>query len=264
MRRLQLFEIHESRWCPPSLRDAVTDTVRFYTEWAKPFAAIEGRLAQALVRAGQDRVVDLCSGAGGPWPSMIAGIEARTGTPCRVTLTDLHPNRRTGAAVTEPGVQLRRDSIDARSVPAGLRGVRTLFSSLHHFAPADARRILQDGAAQGPGVAVFEAQSRTLASLLFFLLYLPLTLAVVPLVRPFRLSRLVWTYAIPLLPLVITFDALVSCLRTYDVEELGRLADEAFGEGMSVDVGRVRAGFSPLVVTFLIAVPDVDPAPRDP
>jgi hypothetical protein len=145
--------------------------------------------------------------------------------------------------------------VDARSVPPGLGGFRTIFSSFHHFRPAEAVAVLRDCATQGVGIAIFEAQARSLGSLLAFLLYLPLTFFAVPLVRPWSWWRLFWTYLLPALPLVITFDALVSCLRTYDVSELEALAQEAFGDEMELEVGRVRAGWLPLWVTYLIATP---------
>jgi hypothetical protein len=140
-------------------------------------------------------------------------------------------------------------------VPPHLEGFRTIFSSFHHFRPHEAVKILRDCANRGVGVGVFEAQSRTLGSLLFFLLYLPLTFIAVPLVRPWSWSRLLWTYLVPVLPLVITLDALVSCMRTYDVRELEVLATEAFGDRMEVEIGRVRARRVPLWLTYLIAVP---------
>jgi hypothetical protein len=140
-------------------------------------------------------------------------------------------------------------------VPPHLEGFRTIFSSFHHFRPDEAIEVLRDCADRGVGVGVFEAQSRTLWSLLFFLLYLPFTFAAVPLVRPWSGSRLFWTYLVPLLPLVITLDALVSCLRSYDVGELEALAAEAFGDRMELEIGRVRARRVPLWVTYLIATP---------
>jgi len=251
--RLHLIEIHEAKWCPASLRDALTDTLRFYADMAHPFAPIEGRLAEALTRCSEYRVVDLCSGAGGPWSSLASSLRARLGRSVDVTLTDLHPNE--CCVASETSLYASPEPVDARSVPPQLAGFRTLFSSFHHFKPAEAREILRDCADRGVGIGVFEAQSRSVWSLAFFLTYLPLTFAAVPLVRPFRFSRLLWTYLIPALPIVITTDALASCLRTYAVDELIDLAGEAFGDRMAVDIGRVKIPWLPLWITYLVAVP---------
>ena len=41
-----------------------------------------------------------------------------------------------------------------------------------------------------------------------------------PTMRPFRWSRLLLTYLLPLIPLVVLWDGIVSCFRTRTPEEL--------------------------------------------
>jgi hypothetical protein len=41
-----------------------------------------------------------------------------------------------------------------------------------------------------------------------------------PRVRPFRWSRLLLTYVLPLIPMVVLFDGVVSCFRTRTPQEL--------------------------------------------
>lgn len=80
--------------------------------------------------------------------------------------------------------------------------------------------MLTDAIQRRRGIAVFEGTHRSATGLLVTL-PVPLMVPVLtPFIRPFRWSRLLWTYLIPLLPLVILFDALVSSLRTYSVQEL--------------------------------------------
>jgi hypothetical protein len=176
------------------------------------------------------------------------------GTDVRVVLTDLHPNteafRRTGGRRNDR-IRLHPQPVDGRAVPVDLEGFRTLFTSFHHFRPEEARRVIEDAVRRGRGIGVFEAQERTLGAMLFFLLYLPLTLLAVPLMRPFRWSRLFWTYVIPALPVVVTLDALVSCLRTYTPEELREMAKDA---GIDARTGWTWAKWLPLRVTYLIAM----------
>ena len=53
------------------------------------------------------------------------------------------------------------------------------------------------------------------------MLLMPLfTWLLTPKMRPFRWSRLLLTYLIPIIPLVVLWDGLVSCLRTRTPEEL--------------------------------------------
>src|SRR2546428_135033 len=122
MKRLHLFEIEDQAWCPPTVRDALTDYLQFALVAMKPYAAM---------------------------------------------------------------------------VP-----------------------LLADAVYQRQGIGVFEAGQRSLLAIMLTLLAPLVLLVVTPLIRPFRWSRLLWTYLIPLVPMVTLFDGLVSCLRIYSVQEL--------------------------------------------
>jgi hypothetical protein len=74
-----------------------------------------------------------------------------------------------------------------------------------------------------------------------------------PFIRPFRWSRLFWTYFVPVLPLVLLFDMLVSCLRIYNVQELRDLTVGL--DRYRWNIGTVRGKPIPFRVTYLIGVP---------
>ncbi|HEX4935800.1 MAG TPA: hypothetical protein VFV33_21620, partial [Gemmatimonadaceae bacterium] len=145
--------------------------------------------------------------------------------------------------------------VDATRVPESLGGFRTMFSAFHHFAPHTARRILGDAVARREPLAVFEATTRSVACLSFVLLAPLITLLVMPIVRPRRWTNFLFTYLIPIVPLMVLWDGVVSCLRTYDVPELHALARAADPEGTyDWQAGEVyRRG--PIPVTYLIGVP---------
>src|SRR5436309_9808462 len=88
MRRLQGIELEDQPWCPAAIRDAVTDYLHFVIAVSRPYAPIAPRLREALEKSGAGRVVDLASGAGGPWP----GLRDAMG-PVSICLTDRFPNR---------------------------------------------------------------------------------------------------------------------------------------------------------------------------
>ncbi|MFN2570941.1 MAG: class I SAM-dependent methyltransferase [Gemmatimonadales bacterium] len=236
--RLHLVEIHDLAWCPASLRDALTDFLAFALRVGRTYAPAAPLLREAVRRTGATRVVDLCAGAGGPW----SWLRADVGVP--VVLTDLFPHR---------SAALYHVPVDARAVPPGLKGFRTLFTSFHHFRPAEARAILADAVRDGQGIAIFEAaRRRPLDLLLVAFTWLGVLLAT-PFMRPFRWSRLLWTYFPPVLPVVGTFDGLVSCLRWYSPRELRALV--AGFDGYEWDIGTVRDPRSPLHMAYLIGVP---------
>jgi hypothetical protein len=274
MRRRQWLEIADQPWCPAAVRDGLTDYLQFVIDRTAPYAAAAPLLADALradaQRAGTSAaggggaapVVDLGSGAGGPWRAL-AGQLAEAGVPVRVRLTDAYPNpaafawlaRETGGVVTgEPR------PVAADAVPAELAGFRTLFSAFHHFPPPVARRVLADAVARGRGIAVFEGTRRDARCLAFMFLVPLAILLVTPRLRPFRWSRLLLTYLLPVIPLIAFVDGVVSCLRTYTPDELRALAASidpagAAGGPPVYEWRAGEAGTGPIPMTYLIGVP---------
>ena len=233
--RLQLVEIHDLPFCPPSLRDALTDFLAFSANLAGAYDPAGPLLARALAKTGAHRIIDLCSGSGGPWRTLAAQV----GVP--VVLTDLYPH---DANVVR---------VDARSVPAELDGFRTIFTAFHHFRPVEARAILADAVERRQGIGVFEIARRAPLEIGVVALTWLGTLASLPFIRPWRWSRFAWTYLPPVLPLVGTFDGVVSCLRTYSGPELRDLVRGL--DAYDWDIGDFRGRWSPLRGSYLIGVP---------
>jgi hypothetical protein len=137
-----------------------------------------------------------------------------------------------------------------------------MFSAYHHFTPAAARRVLPDAAASGAGIAIFKGTRRGAAAILLTVLFVPIMVLLgTPFIRPFRWSRLLWTYLVPVIPLAALFDGLVSCLRTYTPDELRSLAEGIGGDGYRWEAGETGTG--PIPMTYLIGTAPVA-APADP
>lgn len=257
MKRLHLIEIHDQDWCPRTVRDAETDCLQFTITACKLYAGMVPVLAAVLDRTRTREVLDLCSGATGPW-LWLHPLLAGRGVPVSVCLTDKYPHPealgRAGGPPPE-GIRYHPEPVDAMRVPGGLRGFRTMFTAFHHFRPEQARAVLADAVAQRQGIAVFEATQRSVAMVLLMLLVPLLVVGMVPFIRPFRWSRLFWTYVIPLVPLVTMFDGVVSALRAYRVEELRELAAAVGARDYAWDIGTVKGEGAAVAITYLIGVP---------
>ncbi|MGV3708163.1 MAG: hypothetical protein ACO1Q7_04920 [Gemmatimonas sp.] len=114
------------------------------------------------------------------------------------------------------------------------------------------RKILHDAAARGESIAIFEATHRSARAIAVTLIAPLLVLLATPVIRPFSLTRLLFTYAVPLIPLVVLFDGIVSCLRTYTPDELRELSNGIGGMDYVWTAG--EAGKGPLPMTFLTGV----------
>lgn len=258
MKRLHLFEIHDQDWCPRTIRDAETDYLQFIIAATKSYAPTVPMLATTLQRTGTRHVLDLCSGAAGPW-LWLHPVLAERGVSVSICLTDKYPNMEAferSNRLTHQAISYHPHPVDATRVPGELPGFRTMFSAFHHFRPEQACAVVADAVHKRQGIAVFEGTQRSALALLLMLLVPLMVLLMTPFIRPFRWSRLLWTYLIPLVPLVTLFDGLVSCVRTYSVEELRGLTARLDTNDYHWDIGTVRSKANPIPITYLIGVPN--------
>jgi len=254
--RLHLFEFEDQPWFPAPLRVAMTSyLVAAYgiTPFPKLWAA---RLSGLMHRDTPNKIVDLASGSGGPLRIVLREF-GPLGYPLEVTLTDLYPNGREYhfPANTTSAIRYWPYPVDATEVPAELTGIRTMFAAFHHFRPADARRILSNAAAQRQHLCIFEATSRTPLAIVLALLIPVLVLVLTPKVRPLTWFQVVFTYLIPVLPLLIFWDGLVSQLRTYSVEELEELVRPPQSPDYRWDCGWIEVPGNPMRLPYLIGHP---------
>ena len=267
MRRMQLFEIHDQAWFPSFLRDQVTDDLQLLLNIGKPYADIMPQLRQAIERAGADRVLDLCSGAGGPWVWLADALN-REGVCIRVELSDKYPNASARARVQSDGTKLhyRDEAVDVTRVSQEMTGFRTLFTSFHHFPPEQARQILRDAVKNRQGIGVFEIPGRRPLTLVLTPFVLIADILVVPFMclRPIALAawRLIWRWMIPVVPLVLLFDGIVSCLRAYSLRELRELTSSLGDCGYRWEIGCVKRGFLRLPISYLVGYPEKPGAMR--
>jgi hypothetical protein len=247
---VRLFEIHDQAWFPQFLRDEFVDGLQMILDVSNTYQPIAKLLGKRVKESGAERVLDLCSGAGGPWPSLVRHFEISGARAPEVLLTDKYPSTRELHDFESPAtsrIHFLRHSVDATQIPEHLHGFRTLFSSFHHLNPDEARGLLQDSVSRRQGIGIFEAPARRTLTLLS-LLFIPVAAWLfVPFRRPFRWSRLLWTYLIPVIPFVLFFDGLISCLRAYSPAELQEMTRGLATSGYRWEIGREvgRAAASP-------------------
>jgi hypothetical protein len=257
MRRLQFIEIHEQPWFPSSIRDEITDALQFGFNLFNAYAPVVPLLQSALESTNSRTVVDLCSGGGGPWLELCRTLQSpkeRGDAPAlQILLTDKYPNPGAVQNVRRASanhISFYPGPVDAMNVPRELKGFRTMFTSFHHFSPAGARAILEDAVNAGDGIGIFEITRRTPLTIGLMLAWALMLVVCTPWIRPFRWSRLLWTYLVPLIPLALVFDGVVSCLRTYRTQELREIVEKLTPGGYRWEMGEISTGKVP--ITYLI------------
>lgn len=271
MRRWHAPEIEDEPWCPRVLRDGTTAFLHDVETRFRVFAAAVPVLARALQATGATRIVDLCSGGGGPLPAMLDGLHRDHGLVVEGVLTDLYPNETAFAhleSVTGGRVRGLREPVDATRVPAALAGVRTIFNGLHHLRPALARDVIVDAAVHGQAICAFEIVGRDPATVATVLGAPLAALALTPFSSSRSLDRLLLTYALPVVPAAVLWDGVASCLRSYGDEDLRALFDDveqtlaARGvRGFRLEVERHRVAWLPMQLTAVVGIPTAAAGP---
>jgi hypothetical protein len=262
MNRIHLFEWEDQPWCPELFRNYITDHLQFVEKLVKLYHPMLNKISAAMMQTQTTQVVDLCSGGGGPWPGLLPMFESRQ-KDIHVTLTDLYPNEsafKQLAYQTGGKISGRSESTNAFDVPEELRGFRTIFTGLHHFRPEQAKMILSDAVNKNVGIGAFEGQERHW----LIIMMVPIVVFIAALLfTPFagRVSaqRLVFTYIIPLAPLLFAWDGFVSCWRTYSPRELRLLTADLESESYHFEIGQIE--HRPLLIgpkmrlTYLLGIP---------
>jgi hypothetical protein len=255
MKRMHLIEIADLAWCPPGIRHGVSDYCRFLVEMFGAFNPVAPLLAGALRQTGTRRVLDLGSGAAGPWLRLQPQLR-ELGIDVPVCLSDYYPDLEAferASHLSKRAITYHAEPVDATQVPDGLPGFRTIFNAFHHLRPDQARALLANAVAKGEGIGVFESGNRSILTFVEALGTPIRVFLLAPFIRPFRWSRLFWTYLVPALPFVLLFDVIVSCLRVYSGPELRELT--AGLDHYHWDIGTVRGKWMPIPIAYMIGVP---------
>ena len=249
--RLQLFELMDFPWFPSWLRRYQTDSILFsWRHFARKEKVVK-QLSSLVEQSSVDTIVDLCSGSGGLVTTVFKEIKQRSKKDLSLILTDLFPNEELRF---EKDISYWPEPVDVRAIDGKLVGIRTMFGSFHHFSPQQAREILLDAKRSGQPIAIYEMTPRSVICLfLIFLNSLFGTFLFTPFFRPFSWHRLFLTYLIPLVPLTLLFDGIVSVFRTYSEEEMLDLAEDKPDDSYKWKSG--VHGSLPPVIVYLTGAP---------
>ncbi len=222
MRKL-LFEFEDLPWFPAFLRNPATGILELghrIQGFGRTIAPLIERAAKA---SDQETIVDLCSGAGGPMPACLEHLSNKNKS-FSLILTDLYPNTHAISKFNKSkNISYQKNPVNATELPKDLKGIRTLMTSFHHLPPNIAKNVLHDAQRNGAPIVVVEPFARNVQG---FFMILPAVLVpffLIPFVKPRTISNFVFTYIIPLIPLLLFWDGWVSYLRVYSQKEIKKM-----------------------------------------
>ena len=234
MKRIELFEFEDFQWLPHFIRKGITDLIQVLHRMLGTADTLAKLIIELREKHHFDQIVDLGSGSGGPMPDVILKInENSKAKPVQLTLTDLYPSEKVVRNMNQqkiPNVRYHAYPMNALNLESADKGLKTMIASFHHMRPDMARRILQSAEENGQPILIYEIAKNNVPLILWILL-LPISLLILmimtwvmtPFTRPFSLKRLLFTYLIPIIPVIYAWDGQASLKRTYTFSDLEKL-----------------------------------------
>lgn len=256
MSRIHLFEFEDLPWFPQVIREGMMDYLRHMISWVEFYKPAAELIKRTLEQSGEKQIIELCAGGGGGVLKMKKYLRDLD-CPAKVFLSDLYPNVGTYEKLKEQThgeIDFIPASVNALNVSGDVKGMRVMFTAFHHFEPEPAKKILKDAAEKQVPIAIFDAGKNLFGIFLVILLEPISFFLLTPFFKPFRWSRLLFTYIIPLIPLCTLWDGFVSILRLYSLKEMKQLTDEVSLQDYKWTVGQTKNSLN-LPLNYIIGIP---------
>ena len=259
--KLRGFEFEDQPWFPGVIRNYMTDYLRFLFHVFKLYHPVFPLLKQALLKTNSHQILDLCSGSGGAMEDIYLNLKTTFNKDIQIILSDLFPSLIIYDQLnnqTKRGISYISTPIDASDVPPELNGLRTMFSGFHHFEPKRAMAVLENAVHAKKAIGIFDGGNRSLWMVLLLIVAHPVLLFLcTPFFRPFRISRLIFTYLIPVIPFCTLWDGIFSISRLYMPDEMLQMAMAAESRDYTWISGKVKNKFG-LSIAYLVGYPAIE------
>lgn len=266
MKRIQLFEFEDFPWLPKPIRTGVTNLIVVFHKMMETGEVIAKLIRETKAKYNFSQIVDMGSGSGGAMPEVVKRLNAhRTEEPLNLIMTDLHPNPGIITRINEKEpdyISYRSAPLDATNFSEAPEGLKTMVNSFHHMPPDKARQILKSAQENREPLLIYEMGENFVPTLLWWLL-LPLSLSILivmvffmtPFVRPLTWKQLLFTYLIPIIPIVYAWDGQASTVRMYTFKDIDYLLKGLKTENYSWEVAHAQRSNGKKLGYYILGLP---------
>ncbi len=237
MKRLELFEFEDQSWLPMTIRTGVTNLLVVFHRMMGTADTLALLINKARKSIDFDQVVDLGSGSGGAMIECFKKINDNADKPLQLLFTDLYPHPDVVNNINNSGIPYityKSSPVDATEIGDVPSGLKTMIASFHHMNPKVARKILNSAEDNNEPILIYEVAKNSIPTILWWLL-LPLSLAILfvmswfmtPFTKRLSLAQILFTYIIPIIPIVYAWDGQASLMRTYTFFDINELIEQS-------------------------------------
>lgn len=251
---INTFEFTDLAWWPLPFRLSLTRYLSWMNKKFGVSRVIASRLKPLINNNPSRTVIDLCSGSGGPWTSVLEAMQQEQyPNDLRVICTDKFPSVSASVVLGPFQQDFESQSVDAAEAIARYEGPFTIMNGFHHLSRAVIDELIHEAGQKGVALAIFEGTNPRLSDVLLSPLSAVLFLQYsVQNIRKLSLIQFVGTFIVPVIPLFVAWDTFSSHLRSYDSHDMKQLLMQGYDE-TEITSGTDKAG--PIRVTWAIAQP---------
>jgi hypothetical protein len=230
-------ELEDYHWFPPVLRNFQTDFIGFVVS---RFSVYDGFIQHIKnLPMPLESMSDLCSGSGEPAISIFKKSKRFS----RLLLSDKYPS---ALSLKDENIFYKTQPTDVLAKDFTSETCYTMFNAFHHFSDEEKVKIVQKMQVSGADAFIVEILEPTVFCLLKVVFTTTIgTLLFTPFIAPFSAKRLFFTYILPVNVFTITYDGIVSVLKSRTAEQSQNLFANS---GNAVKVFRLKSRLSTLVV----------------
>jgi SAM-dependent methyltransferase len=217
-------------------------------------------LSKFIEASGRKEFLELGSGGGEVMRMLVTRLPEELTSGKRFYLSDINPLPELVEHVNAGdvhSVSYIAEPVNALEIPDSLNFPRIFTNSFHHFRPEEVGQIVKQSAKLGTPVLVLEYVRNTPLAYLSMLMGPLVTVLTMPFIAKLRdlPVMLIFTYLIPLFPLMFFWDGLVSCARAYTRKDIEEITSN-LGDDICIDFYVQRNLFYPAGVTAISISPN--------
>ncbi len=206
-------ELEDYNWFPAKLRRWQLEFVGSISIWVKLYKPLSAILDKIIVDNNIVAMQDLCSGSGLP----AVQIHNALITKLPLLLTDKYPNEN---FKNNTPIAYSLHSVDVNNLQPAQNICYTMYNAFHHFSRAEKKIFIEKVIKTSNTFLIAEiVQPGFLNGLKIFFTTTLVQIFTAPFVHPFSLARLFFTYLVPINLFTVTYDGIVSVLKSKTVQE---------------------------------------------
>ncbi|MEC9281578.1 MAG: class I SAM-dependent methyltransferase [Bdellovibrionota bacterium] len=197
-------------------------------------------ITEFVKRQGSQSIHDPCAGSGYVNQLIFESLDEKLNAKFYLSdlMTDESPEfAKQINALGFENLKFAEKSIDLLKIEASNQMPKMFVNSFHHFDRDHVKEILKNTLGQGKELLVLEYCRKTPDSLMsmlfggvFSLLFFPFVVE-----KKFVLPSFIFTYLIPVIPFMLVWDGVVSCLRTHSSSSLEEILVDLNFSNVSIE-----------------------------